>query len=229
MWTNKIIYQLYLPSFQKNFKQIAEMGEYFKKLNISTIWFSPIFPSGGKDNGYDVTDFYTTDNKYGSLDDFKYMINKLHSNKIKILIDMIPNHTSIKHKWFQDARHLDSKKRNWYVWAKENELPTNWFSYFEDKPWTLDKKSNMYYYHHFYKEQPDLNFWNIEVREEIIKIFRYWLDLGVDGFRVDAIGCLYHDKNLLDNKNNLRQNQMNKPETIEFIKELKDTLKKGDD
>lgn len=226
MWNNEIIYQIYMPSYGKKINEIYKLIPLFKKLKVTTLWFSPLFPDGGKDGGYDVTDFYDINKKYGNLFDFKKLIKKLHNNNIKIIIDIIPNHTSHKHPWFQQARDINSDKRDWYVWTTKEKKPNNWFSYFEDEPWTLDPKSNMYYYHHFYKEQPDLNYWNDNLRNEIKNIFYYWLDMGIDGFRMDAIGCIYHDKELKDNACKLRKSQINRPETITFMKELSDSIKK---
>jgi trehalose-6-phosphate hydrolase len=235
-YNNLLIYQLYLPSFGKSFNEIIDMTKYFVNLNIKYIWLSPIFPHGNKDGGYDITDFYDTNKEYGTIDDLKKLIKIYHQNNIKIIIDIIPNHTSIHHKWFQESKNIDSKKRDWYVWIKKEQLPNNWYSYFEKSPWTYDKLSNSYYYHHFYKEQPDLNFWNKDVQNEIKKIFYYWLDLGIDGFRIDAIGCLFHDNKFRNNKdvpiNNKkiprdipRKRQLNHEKTFDFLNELKNNIK----
>ena len=236
-YKNLLIYQLYLPSFGKTFLEIADLVDYFIKLKINYIWLSPIFPHGNKDGGYDITDFYSTNTYYGSIDDLKKLINIYHENNIKIIIDIIPNHTSINHKWFQESREINSTKRDWYVWSKKDKLPNNWYSYFEKSPWTYDIKSDSYYYHHFYKEQPDLNFWNIEVQKEIKNIFLFWANLGIDGFRIDAVGCIFHDPNLKNNTNvpvNIdgilprdipRRSQLNNPNTFKFLKELKKDIK----
>jgi len=197
-YKNTIIYSLDLETFMDangdgtgDFEGLSGKLDYLHALGIDTIWLAPFQPTPNKDNSYDISDFYGVDRRHGSSGDFVDFIHKAKNLGIKVIIDLVVNHTSDQHPWFQNARSSkDSKYRNWYVWSKEK--PVNWnqgmvFPGVQKATWTYDKHAKEYYFHRFYDFQPDLNTDNPEVRAEIRKIMGYWLQLGIDGFRVDAV------------------------------------------
>ena len=197
-YKNTIIYSLDLETFMDangdgtgDFEGLSGKLDYLHALGVGTIWLAPFQPTPNKDNGYDISDFYGVDRRHGSSGDFVDFIHKAKSLGIKVIIDLVVNHTSNQHPWFQDARSSkDSKYRNWYVWSKQK--PVNWnqgmvFPGVQKATWTYDKQAKEYYFHRFYNFQPDLNTDILEVRAEIRKIMGYWLQLGIDGFRVDAV------------------------------------------
>jgi len=204
-WKEKVIYQIYPRSFSDSngdgigdFKGITEKLDYLKELGIGGIWLSPHYPSPFLDCGYDVSDFCAVGPEYGTLDDFKDFLQESHKRNIKVILDLVLNHTSDQHSWFKESSSSkDNPKRDWYIW-KENsgELPNDWQSCFKGPAWTLNEKTNEYYYHFFLKEQPDLNWRNREVKEAMFNSMRFWLDMGVDGFRIDAITAIFEEENL---------------------------------
>lgn len=196
-YKNAIVYSLDVETFMDSdgdgvgdFQGLTNCLDYLSALGITCLWLLPFYPSPNRDNGYDVKDYYNIDPRLGTLGDFVEFIHKAESQGIRVIIDLVVNHTSIEHPWFQEARtNKNSKYRNYYVWSehppKENpELIA--FPTIEDSLWDYDEQAEAYYLHHFYKEQPDLNVANPEVREEICKIMGFWLQLGVSGFRIDA-------------------------------------------
>ncbi len=197
-YKNTIIYSLDLETFMDatgdgtgDFEGLSGKLEYLHALGVGTIWLAPFQPTPNKDNGYDISDYYGVDRRHGSSGDFVDFIHKAKSLGIKVIIDLVVNHTSDKHPWFMDARSSkDSKYRDWYVWSQKR--PTNWnqgmvFPGVQKATWTYDKKAKEYFFHRFYDFQPDLNTDHKEVRAEIRKIMGYWLQLGIAGFRVDAV------------------------------------------
>ncbi len=197
-YKNAVIYSLDLETFMDadgdgigDFEGLSGRLDYLHALGVDTIWLAPFQPTPNKDNGYDIYDFYGVDQRHGSSGDFVVFMHKAKKLGIKVIIDLVVNHTSDQHPWFQDARSSkDSKYRDWYVWSDKR--PSNWnegmvFPGVQKSTWTLDKKSKSYYFHRFYDFQPDLNTDNPRVRKEILKIMGYWLQLGVAGFRVDAV------------------------------------------
>jgi len=165
--------------------------EYIKSLGVDGIWFSPLYPSPNADFGYDISDYRDIHPDYGTLDQFKKVLNKAHELNLKVIMDLVVNHTSDEHPWFIESRKgKDNPYSDYYIWkdAKDNgKLPNNWDSLFEGKAWEYDKERGQYYLHIFAKKQPDLNMDNPKVREEVKGIMRFWLDMGVDGFREDVI------------------------------------------
>lgn len=175
-------------------------------LGVGAVWLSPIFVSPMADWGYDVADFTAIDPRFGTMADFEELLAKLHERDIKLLLDYIPNHTSVLHEWFRDSQvGKASAKRDWYIWADpavDGGPPNNWLSHFGGSAWELDEKSAQYYLHTFLPQQPDLNWRNPEVREAMLDVLRFWLAKGVDGFRTDAVMGIIKDAQLRDDPPN---------------------------
>ncbi|WP_406686104.1 glycoside hydrolase family 13 protein [Rossellomorea vietnamensis] len=203
-WRQAVFYELYVPSFFDgngdgvgDFKGALEKLDYLKELGIDGIWLTPFYPSPKVDNGYDISDYYGVDEEYGTMDDFQLFIKEAHDRGIKVVADLVLNHTSSEHPWFQESRSSkDHPKRDWYIWK---DRPNNWESFFGGSAWELDEATNQYYYHAFAKEQVDLNWHNSEVREEMIHVMKFWLDQGLDGFRLDVINFLKVHPDMKDN------------------------------
>ncbi|WP_433631340.1 alpha-amylase family protein [Halomicrococcus sp. NG-SE-24] len=186
-----------------DFQGLTESLDYFSRLGIDCIWLLPFYPTPGRDNGYDVMDYYGVDSRLGTLGDFVEFVRAAESRGIRVVVDLVVNHTSDQHPWFQAAREdPDSKYRDFYLWADEEpDLHPDRGPIFpgeEDHVWSYDEAADAYYYHRFYHFQPDLNVANPAVREEVKKIIGFWLELGVDGFRIDAAGLLTQTKGLAE-------------------------------
>jgi alpha-glucosidase len=212
-WKSGIIYQIYPRSFQdSNGDGVGDLAgirsrlDYLSWLGIDAIWISPVYPSPMADFGYDVSDYCNIDPLFGSLDTFRDLLADIHARGLKLIIDFVPNHTSDQHVWFRASRaSRDNPRRDWYIWrdpAPGGGPPNNWLSNFGGSAWTLDPASGQYYYHAFLTEQPDLNWRNRDVRDAMHDVLRFWLDLGVDGFRVDVIWHLMKDPEFRDNPPN---------------------------
>ncbi|MGL5594179.1 MAG: glycoside hydrolase family 13 protein [Cetobacterium sp.] len=198
MWWKELVgYQIYPRSFKDSngdgigdLKGIIEKLDYLKDLGIDLIWVSPFFKSPNDDNGYDISDYRDILEEFGTMEDFDNLLSETHKRGMKLIIDLVINHTSDEHPWFIEARESkDSPKRDWYIWreGKDNEEPNNWESIFKGSAWEKCEKTDEYYLHLFSKKQPDLNWENEEMRREIYNMMNWWLDKGIDGFRVDAI------------------------------------------
>ena len=209
-WQHAVFYELYPRSFADSngdgigdLNGIASKIPYLKDLGVDAIWIAPCFPSPQVDFGYDVSDYENIDPMYGTLDDFDKLQKTANDSSIKIILDFVVNHTSDKHKWFIDsASSKDSKYRDWYIWRDgkgANQPPNNWLSTFGHSAWKFDPKTNQWYYHYFYTEQPDLNWRNPAVKDAMFDVTRWWYKRGVAGFRLDAVDTLYEDPNLTDN------------------------------
>jgi alpha-glucosidase len=244
-WQEGVIYQIYPRSFQDtdgdgigDLAGVISRLSYLRDLGIKAIWLSPFFPSPMTDFGYDVSDYCDVDPIFGSLADFDRLVTAAHNVGIKVVSDFVPNHTSNQHPWFVESRRSRvNSKRDWYVWRdprSDGSPPNNWLSEFGGPAWTFDHRSGQYYYHAYLKEQPDLNWRNRDVRQVMFDVMRFWLDRGLDGFRVDAIHHLYEDQWLADNPPNpawyagmsparrlIRRNTMDQPETHEAIREMR--------
>lgn len=202
-WQTTVFYQIYPRSFaDSNNDGIGDLPgilsklDYLQSLGIGAIWLSPHFPSPLIDCGYDVSDYRGVAPEYGTMEDFKRLLDEAHRRNIKIVLDMVFNHTSDQHAWFIESKSSkDNPKRDWYVWKKGNgkKPPNNWYSTFGGSAWEYDAATDEYYYHFFFKEQPDLNWRNPKVKEAMWNEVRFWLDMGVDGFRLDAIGTIFED------------------------------------
>lgn len=219
-WKEAVAYQIYPRTFfDSNGDGIGDLQgiiaklDYIQTLGVNLLWIGPFYRSPMDDNGYDVSDFYQVDPMFGSLEDAKQLIHEAHQRNIKIILDLVLNHTSDEHPWFIESRSsLDNDKRNYYIWrkgkqdAQGNSLPpNNWGSFFEGSAWNYDQTSNEYYMKIFSNKMPDLNWDHAPLRQEMYQMARWWLDLGVDGFRVDAIAHLARDLSFKDSTLPLNQ------------------------
>ena len=196
-WKESVVYQIYPRSFcDSNGDGIGDIRgitgklDYLKELGIDVIWLSPVYKSPNDDNGYDISDYEDIMEDFGTMDDFDHMLAEAHKRGIKIVMDLVVNHTSDEHKWFIESRSsLDNPKRNYYIWreGKDGHEPNNWGSFFSGSAWEYDEKTKMYYLHLFSKKQPDLNWENEKVRDEVFGMMTRWLEKGIDGFRMDVI------------------------------------------
>jgi maltose alpha-D-glucosyltransferase / alpha-amylase len=197
-YKNALIYSLDLDSFMDgngdghgDFEGLSRRLEYLDSLGIDTVWLAPFQPSPNLDNGYDITDFYGVDPRHGSSGDFVEFVQRAKARGINVIIDLVVNHTSTRHPWFQQSRSRpDSRYRDWYIWSKKKPPGAHKGMVFpgvQKSVWTFDSKAREYYYHRFYEHQPDLNMDNPDVRREIRRVMGYWIELGVSGFRVDAV------------------------------------------
>lgn len=212
-WQEGTIYQIYPRSFMDSnsdgvgdLQGIIARMDYLKWLGVDAIWLSPIYPSPMKDFGYDISDYCGIHSLFGTVKDFDELLTKVHGLGMKLILDFVPNHSSSEHPWFQESRSSrSSPKRDWYIWKEpctDGGPPNNWLSNFGGPAWTLDKESGQYYYHAFLEEQPDLNWRNPEVQEAMFASMRFWLDRGVDGFRVDVIWHIIKDEEFRNNPAN---------------------------
>jgi alpha-glucosidase len=208
-WQRGIIYQIYPRSFQDSnadgigdLQGIIRRLDYVRSLGVHAIWLSPFYPSPMHDFGYDVSDYRGVDPLFGSMNDFDELVRQTHSRGLRLIIDLVPNHTSNEHPWFvQGRRGRDDARRDWYIWADPADgggPPNNWLSIFGGPAWTLDTMTGQYYLHQYLPQQPELNFRNPAVIAAMCDIMRFWLDRGVDGFRVDVIGRMIKDRLLRD-------------------------------
>jgi alpha-glucosidase len=210
-WKTAVVYQIYPRSFQDttgngtgDLNGITERLEYLSEtLGVGAIWISPFYTSPMADFGYDVADYCNVDPIFGSLDDFDSLLAEAHRRGLKVIIDWVPNHSSDQHRWFLESRSsLTSSKRDWYVWRDpqpDGSMPNNWQSVFGGPAWEFDETTNQYYLHSFLAEQPDLNWRNPEVVAAMHNTVRFWLDRGVDGFRIDVAHFIMKDPDLTDN------------------------------
>jgi alpha-glucosidase len=247
-WQDGIIYQIYPRSFMDangdgtgDLQGIIARLDYLAWLGVDAIWISPIFPSPMADFGYDVANYVDVDPLFGSLADFDHLLAETHARGMKLLLDFVPNHTSDAHPWFVAARSgRENPKRNWYIWrdpAANGGPPNNWTSFFGGDAWTFDPATGQYYLHLFDPKQPDLNWRNPAVRTAMYDALRFWLDRGVDGFRVDVMWLLIKDEQFRDNPPNPhwkpgdppegRQEMVHTadlPETHEIVREMRAVL-----
>jgi alpha-glucosidase len=212
-WQDGIIYQVYPRSFRDgngdgigDLRGIIQRIDYLRWLGVNAIWISPIYPSPMADFGYDISDYENIWAPFGSLADFDELLQQLHAAGMRLILDLVPNHSSDEHPWFVESRSSrDNPKRDWYIWkdAKpDGTPPNNWLSVFGGSAWQWDETTKQYYYHAFLVKQPDLNWRNPEVVDAMLGIMRFWLDKGVDGFRVDAMWHMIKDSQWRDNPHN---------------------------
>jgi len=217
-WQRGVVYQIYPRSFKDttgngvgNLQGVIEKLDYLNdgtmaSLGVDAIWLSPIYPSPMADFGYDVSDYCDVDPLFGDLATFDRLVAEAHQRGIKVVIDYVPNHTSDRHPWFVESRaSRDNPKRDWYIWRDprpDGSPPNNWGSFFGGPAWTFDETTGQYYLQQFVKEQPELNWRNPAVRAAMMDVLRFWLERGVDGFRMDVVGLLIKDAALRDNPPN---------------------------
>ena len=224
-WKNSVFYEIYLASFHDSnddgigdVQGVIDKIPYLNTLGITGIWLTPFYPSPKVDNGYDVSDYCDVASEYGTIKDLKELLDKAHQSGIKVIADLVINHTSTEHTWFKDI-----SKKEWYIWRQ---LPNNWESFFGGSAWEFDERFKEYYYHSFSKEQADLNWANPKVKCAIWEVIDFWIDLGIDGFRLDVINNLSTSNEFFDNPINEEGQQVhlydvNQQGITEVIKELK--------
>ena len=198
---------------------VTDKLDYLEWLGIDCIWLLPMYPSPLRDGGYDIADFYDIHPDYGTVEDFRAFVDAAHQRQIRVIADLVMNHTSSDHPWFQEARSSpDSPKRDWYVWSDTDDgYPDARVIFVDTEPsnWTWDPLAGQYYWHRFFSHQPDLNYENPEVQDEMLRVLRFWLDLGIDGFRLDAVPYLYEDEGT---------NCENLPPTHEYLKRVREEV-----
>lgn len=207
-WKESVVYQIYPRSFKDSnndgigdLNGIIEKLDYLKELGIDVIWLSPVYQSPNDDNGYDISDYQQIMKEFGTMKDFDNMLEQAHKRRIKIMMDLVVNHTSDEHRWFIESKSSKNNPyRDYYIWkdGKNGKEPNNWGSCFGGSAWQYDKTTDMYYLHLFSKKQPDLNWDNPKVRDEIFSMMAWWCEKGIDGFRMDVISMISKDKNLPD-------------------------------
>ena len=200
-WKTRTVYQIYPRSFCDSngdgigdLKGIISKLDYLADLGIGIIWLSPVYCSPNDDNGYDISDYRNIHPDFGTLSDMKRLISEAKKRDIKIVMDLVINHTSDEHEWFKQSRSgMDNPYRDYYIWqsGKDGKMPNNWTSFFSGPVWEKDETTGQYYLHLFSKKQPDLNWKNPKVMQEIQSILKYWLDMGIAGFRCDVINVIY--------------------------------------
>ena len=219
-WQTAVFYQIYPRSFADgngdgigDFPGMIEKLDYLADLGVDALWLSPHFPSPQFDVGYDISDYVDVAPEYGTLDDFKQFLDGAHGRGMRVILDLVMNHTSHLHQWFIESRSSrDHPKRDWYVWrdGQNGGPPNNWYSPFGGSAWEYDEATDQYYYHFFLKEQPDLNWRNPEVKKAMWDATRFWLDLGVDGYRLDAIGTIFENPEMPDQQSGMTQEDLRK-------------------
>jgi oligo-1,6-glucosidase/alpha-glucosidase len=252
-WQKTVVYQIYPRSYKDStgngigdIRGIISKLDYIEDLGVETIWISPFFSSPQQDHGYDIKDFRSIDPDYGSMDDVDNLIKSIHERKMKIVLDLVLNHTSIEHPWFiESASSKDNFKRDWYIWRNGKkpcgkEPPNNWKSIIGGSAWRYYENTDQWVYYHFLPFQPDLNYRNPDVKEEMFNIMRFWLDKNIDGFRLDILHSIYEDEKLRNNpfsffinsdKNSAyffqkHRYDLNLPETYDFTLELRKIIDK---
>jgi alpha-glucosidase len=245
-WRDGIIYQIYPRSFADSnndgigdLQGIISKLDYLEALGIDAIWLSPIYPSPDVDFGYDVADYKDIDPKFGTMKDFEQLVKEAKKREIHIILDLVLNHTSDQHPWFiESKKSKDNPYHDWYLWHDPNpngDPPNNWQAIFGGSAWEYDPQLDQYYYHMFYKEQPDVNWRNPNVREAILDVFRFWLKKGVDGFRLDVFNAYFKDEEFKDNPPKLGIRpfdwqehiyDVSQPEMYPLLNEIRDILDK---
>jgi alpha-glucosidase len=246
-WRGAVMYQIYPRSFLDtngdgigDLKGVASKLDHVKSLGVDGVWLSPFFKSPMRDFGYDVSDYREIDPMFGTLDDFTALLKAAHERELKVIIDQVWSHTSSDHAWFEESRRdRANDKADWYVWADpkpDGSPPNNWQAWFGGPAWTWEPRRRQYFLHNFLPTQPQLNYHSDAVRAAIIDVARFWLQLGVDGFRLDVVNYYVHDAQLRDNPPSgdpapalprnmqLHQFNSNQPETLEFVAKLRELL-----
>ncbi|PLR82917.1 glucohydrolase [Bacillus canaveralius] len=236
-WKESVIYQIYPRSFNDSngdgigdLQGITEKLDYLKELGVDVIWLSPVYKSPNDDNGYDISDYQDIMDEFGTMQDWEKLLTEVHNRGMKLIMDLVVNHSSDEHKWFVESRKSkDNPYRDYYVWrpGKDGREPNNWESAFSGSAWQYDEATEEYYLHLFSKKQPDLNWENPDLRKEVYKMMTWWLDQGIDGFRMDVINFISKEPGLLDAPNPEGKKYvgggrfyMNGPRIHEFLHEM---------
>lgn len=234
-WKESVMYQIYPRSFMDSnndgigdIRGIIDKVDHIASLGVDIIWLSPVYMSPNDDNGYDISDYTKIHPEFGTMEDLEELLNILHSKGMKLIMDLVVNHSSDEHQWFLEAKKSkDNPYRNYYHWypGKNDQEPNNWVSFFGGSAWEYDENTDEYYLHLFTRKQPDLNWENPKVREEIYKMMRFWLDKGIDGFRMDVISLIskpedFGDGDISEFNKLLIQKYANGPRIHEYLKEM---------
>lgn len=228
-WKEGVVYQIYPRSFKDSnndgigdLNGIIEKIDYLKNLGIDIIWLSPHFKSPNADMGYDISDYQDIMEEFGTLEDFKVLLDKAHQNNIKLIIDLVVNHSSDEHFWFKEAKKSkDNPYHDYYIW--KDKIPNDWISFFSGPAWTFNPETEEYYLHLFLNKQPDLNWENPKLRAEVYKMMKFWLDMGVDGFRMDVISLISKDqefKNFPEGRFGDLSYYANGPKVHQYLQEM---------
>lgn len=238
-WKEGVVYQIYPRSFYDSngdgigdLKGVISKLDYLKELGIDIIWLNPVYKSPNADNGYDISDYRDIMDEFGTMEDFDELLCEAHKRGIRIIMDLVVNHTSDEHEWFKKSKESkDNSYRDFYIWkeGKGGKEPNDWKSFFGGPAWELDKKTDEYYLHLFAVKQPDLNWENERVRKAVYDMMKFWLDKGIDGFRMDVINLISKDQNFPDDKMGGSVYYANGPRVHEFLKEMnREVLSKYD-
>lgn len=238
-WKEAVVYQVYLRSFYDSdgdgigdIRGLISKLDYIRDLGADVVWLNPVYKSPNDDNGYDISDYYDIMDEFGTLADWEQLLQELHARGIKLVMDLVVNHTSDEHPWFIEARSSrDSEKRDYYIWreARDGKEPNNWESIFKGSAWEWDEGTQEYYLHLFSRKQPDLNWKNPEVRQEVYRMMKWWLDKGIDGFRMDVINAIAKAEGFPDGERadgddkpyvSCTDMYFNQPGVHEFIQEM---------
>ena len=243
-WKECVVYQIYPRSFKDSngdgigdLNGITEKMDYLKELGINVIWLSPVYQSPNDDNGYDISDYRAIMKEFGTMEEFDRMLRAAHERGIRLVMDLVVNHTSDEHPWFVESRKsTDNPYRDYYIWrpAKDGREPNNWGSCFSGSAWEYDDTTDMYYLHLFSKKQPDLNWDNPKVRDEVFDMMNWWLDKGVDGFRMDVISLISKKPDLPDGEPGINgyasfNEPANGPHVHEYLQEMRRRVLDGRD
>ena len=243
-WKECVVYQIYPRSFKDSngdgigdLNGITEKMDYLKELGINVIWLSPVYQSPNDDNGYDISDYRAIMKEFGTMEEFDRMLRAAHERGIRLVMDLVVNHTSDEHPWFVESRKsTDNLYRDYYIWrpAKDGREPNNWGSCFSGSAWEYDDTTDMYYLHLFSKKQPDLNWDNPKVRDEVFDMMNWWLDKGVDGFRMDVISLISKKPDLPDGEPGINgyasfNEPANGPHVHEYLQEMRRRVLDGRD
>ena len=246
-WKERVFYQIYPRSFLDtngdgvgDLKGIIEKLDYLKSLGIGAVWLCPVYDSPNDDNGYDIRDYEKIMAEFGTMEDFDALLRGLHARDIKLVMDLVVNHSSDEHVWFQESRKSkDNPYRDYYIWrdGKAGGTPNNWASFFAPSAWKLDETTGQYYLHLFSEKQPDLNWENPAVRQEVYNLVNRWFDRGVDGFRMDVINCIAKDEGLPDGDGAPNaagytlavERFANRPKFYDYLRELRQNCYAGRD
>jgi oligo-1,6-glucosidase len=238
-WKESLVYQIYPRSFKDSnsdgvgdLQGIIEKLDYIQSLGVDAIWLNPIYKSPNDDGGYDISDYYSIQPEFGSMEDFDELLKEIHKRNLKLIMDLVLNHSSDEHRWFQESRKSkENPYRDYYFWkpGKNGGPPNNWPSFFGGSAWQLDETTGEYYLHLFSRKQPDLNWENPVLRNELYQLMKFWLDKGVDGLRLDVISAIskrsdFPDTDTNDFNKTIRKYYANGPRLKEFIREAKEKV-----
>ena len=230
-WKKSVVYQIYPKSFHDttgngtgDIQGIISKLDYLKKLGVDVIWLTPVYKSPQNDNGYDISDYYSIEPGYGTMEDFEELLEETHRRDMKLIMDLVINHTSTEHEWFQEAKKSkDNPYRDFYIWKDpvDGEEPNNWQSKFGGSAWQYDEQTEQYFLHLFDRTQADLNWENEKLREKLFDMMRFWAEKGIDGFRLDVINLISKDQTFPnDDMGDGRRFYTDGPRIHEYLNEM---------